>query len=83
MIKVPADEAYLNQLEMGHTMEWGSSRNNQLPGCLGGSMVEHLPLVRAWSWSPDSKSHIGLPLEEPASLSACVSASLFLCVSHE
>ena len=50
-------------------------------GHLGGSVVECLPLAQVvilGSW--DQVLHWA-PLREPASLSACVSASL--CVSHE
>ena len=50
-------------------------------GCLGGSVVEHLPLAQgmilgSWDWIP----HQG-PRREPSSLSACFCLSL--CASHE
>ena len=50
-------------------------------GSLGGSVVEHLPLAQGMildSW--DGVPHRA-PCMEPASPSACVSASL--CVSHK
>ena len=56
-------------------------------GCLGGSVVEHLPLAQVViprSW--DGVLHQA-PRREPASLSACFSLHLCLClslsVSHE
>ena len=52
-------------------------------GHLGVSVVEHLPLAQGvipGSW--DRVLHWA-PCREPASPSACVSASLYLCVSHE
>ena len=50
-------------------------------GCLGGSLVKHLPLTQvvilvSWDRVPHQASH-----REPTSPSACVSASL--SVSHE
>ena len=50
-------------------------------GCLGGLVVEHLPsaqgvILKFWDRVPHPAPH-----REPASPSACVSASL--CVSHE
>ena len=52
-------------------------------GRLGGSVVEHLPSAHGMTLeSLDRVSHWALPVE-PASPSACVSASLSLCVSHE
>ena len=48
-------------------------------GCLGGSVVEHLPLAQGVFPGLGIESHIGLPhWEEPASPSAYVSASLSL-----
>ena len=50
-------------------------------GCLGGSVVEHLPLAQVvipGSW--DGVLHWA-PHREPASPSACVSASLSLSLS--
>ena len=52
-------------------------------GCLGGSVVERLPLAHGVileTW--DRVPHQGLCME-PAPLSAYVSASLSLYVSHE
>ena len=52
-------------------------------GCLGGSLVEHLPLAQVMilgSWDPVLH---WAPCGEPALPPACVSASLSLCVSHE
>ena len=52
-----------------------------LEGRLGGSVVEHLPWAQGVILrSPDQVPHRA-PCMEPASPSACVSASL--CVSHE
>ena len=52
-------------------------------GCLGGSVVEPLPSAQGLILeSRDRLPHQG-PCMEPASLSAYVSASLSLCVSHE
>ena len=50
-------------------------------GCLGGSVVEHLPLAQvvipgSWDRVPYQAPH-----RKPASPSACVSSSV--CVSHE
>ena len=50
---------------------------------LGGSVVEHLPLAQVvipGSW--DQVSHGASP-REPASPSACVSASLFLSLMNK
>ena len=50
-------------------------------GCLGGSVVEHLPLAQVMILkSQDPVLHRG-PCKEPASSSAFASASLY--VSHE
>ena len=52
-------------------------------GSLGDSMVWHLPLAQGMileSWDGVPR---WAPYMEPASPSACVSTSLFLCVSHE
>ena len=52
-------------------------------GCLGGSVVEHLPLAQDMileSW--DRVLHRA-PCMEPGSPSACISLPLSLCVSHE
>ena len=52
-------------------------------GRLGGSVVEHLPLAQGMileSW--DRVPHWA-PCVQPASPSACVSASVCVCVSHE
>ena len=51
-------------------------------GLLGGSVVEHLPLVQVMT--PRSRGHEvphRAPHREPASPSACVSASLCVCLS--
>ena len=47
----------------------------KLEGCLGGSAVEHLPLAQ--DGIPESQDQVphGTPYREPASPSACVSAS--------
>ena len=55
------------------------NQTSMLERCLGGSVVEHLPLAQgvipgSWDGVPQQA-----PLEEPASPFACVSASL--CVS--
>ena len=52
-------------------------------GCLVGSVVEHLPLAQGVI--PESQDRVPHRARcmEPASLSACVCASLSLCVSHE
>ena len=51
--------------------------------CLGGSVVERLPL--AWGMILESQDRVPHQAScmEPASPSAYVSASLSLCVSHE
>ena len=46
-------------------------------GCLGGSAVEHLPLTQGMILESQNRVPHGAPYKEPASLSACVSASLF------
>ena len=54
---------------------------SQHEGRLGGSGVEHLPVAQVVI--PGSRDRVPhwAPCMEPASLSACVSASF--CVSHE
>ena len=57
----------------------------QTVGCLGGSVVEHLPSAQGmiWGFRGLSPTSIHQSRWEPASPSACVFASLSLCVSHE
>ena len=56
-------------------------RIQTLQGHPGGSAVEHLPLAQVMSLgSWDRVPHLG-PSREPASPSACVSASFSLCLS--
>ena len=45
-------------------------------GTWAGSVVEHLPSAQVVILGPGIESHTGLPHREPASPSACVSASL-------
>ena len=57
------------------------SLNKKQQGCLGGSVVEHLPSAQGvipelWDQVPH-----WAPCMEPASLSAYVSASLCVCLS--
>ena len=60
--------------------EWLVSREKR-EGHLGGLVVEHLPSAQgvnlgSWNQGPHQAPH-----REPASPSACFSASLFLCLS--
>ena len=50
-------------------------------GYLGGSAVEHLPLTQGMILKSLDRVPRRAPCMEPASPSACISASL--CVSHE
>ena len=50
-------------------------------GHLGGSAIEHLPLAQGVILESQDRVPHQAPCMRPASLSACVSASL--CVSHE
>ena len=52
-------------------------------GSLGGSAVWHLPLAQGVVLESQDRVPRRAPCMEPASSSACVSASLALCVSHE
>ena len=52
-------------------------------GCLDGSVVEHLPSAQGVILEFQDRVPHQVPCMEPASLSAYVSASLSLCVSHE
>ena len=52
-------------------------------GRLGGSMVGCLPLAQGMILESRDQVPHGAPCMEPASPSACVSASLSVCVSHE
>ena len=54
-------------------------------GCLGGSVLEHLPLAQGVILGSRDRVPHQAPCMEPASPSACVSASLSLsfCISHE
>ena len=52
-------------------------------GCLGGSAVWRLPLAQGMILESRDRVPRRAPCMEPASPSACVSASLSLCVSHE
>ena len=61
----------------------GSLKKNLLPGHLGGSVVEHLPLAQVvilGSW--DRVLHQA-PCGKPASPSACVSAPLSLSLMNK
>ena len=55
---------------------------NQALGCLGGSVVEHLPLAQVMI--PESQDQVphGAPLRKPTSPSTYVSASLSVCLSR-
>ena len=48
---------------------------NHFPGCLGGSVVGHLPLAQGVILGLRDQVPHGSPCMEPASPSACVSAS--------
>ena len=52
-------------------------------GHLGGSVVERLPSAQGVILESRNQVSRRAPCMEPASPSACVSASLSLCVSHE
>ena len=52
-------------------------------GHLGGSVVERLPLAQGVILETQDQVLHRAPCMESASLSACVSASLSLCVCHE
>ena len=56
----------------------GAEKSREL-GCLGGSAGEHLPLAQGVTLGSWDQSSNWVPRREPASPSACVSASL--CVS--
>ena len=55
----------------------------RLVGRLGGSGVERLPSAQGVILETRDRVPHQAPCMEPASPSACVSASLSLCVSHE
>ena len=50
--------------------------NSEAMGCLGGSVVEHLPLAQGVISESWDRVPRGASCMEPASPSACVSASL-------
>ena len=52
-------------------------------GHLGDSVVEHLPSAQGMILESQDRVPYRAPGMEPASLSACVSVSPSLCVSHE
>ena len=52
-------------------------------GHLGGSVVERLPLARGVILESRDRVPHRAPCMDPVSPSACVSAFLSLCVSHE
>ena len=49
-------------------------------GCQGGSVVEHLPLAQIMTLGSRDRVPHWAPRREPASPSACVSASLCVCL---
>ena len=74
-LKLPQTQGLAVRLERGGIRD-GIFKSNNTQGCLGGSVVEHLPsaqVVIPGSW--DRVPHWALR-REPASPSACVSASL-------
>ena len=60
---------------------YGNFENIIFLGCLGSSAVGRLPLAQVVIPESGIKSHIGLPVKEPAFASAYVSASISQSVS--
>ena len=52
-------------------------------GCLGGSVIERLPLAQVVILETRDRVPHRAPCMEPASPSACVSLPLSVCVFHE
>ena len=57
--------------------------NGATVGCLGGSAVEHLPLAQSMILDSQDLVPHPAPCMEPASLSACVSASLSVSLMNK
>ena len=66
-----------------HSTEDFHEEISDFKGSLGGSAVWHLPLAQGAVLESQDRVPRRAPYMEPASPSACVSASLSLCVSHE
>ena len=70
-----------NNLAVMLKIEFHCCFKPRVQGCLCGSEVEHLPLAQGMILGSQDRVLHWAPCMEPASPSACVSASL--CVSHE
>ena len=73
----------LHGLELKSYLETGLTIRPFFQAHLGGSVVEQRPSAQYTILGPWDQVLYQLPRREPVSPSACVSASLSLCVSHE